>query len=778
MIATVLPVLLLPIAAVDLYRGAALQSGEVVPYYACGDTCLDRAKPNSSFGMAASLFIGKEKSALIKFGDLDRALGANAKILEATLVLPIDQSTKAGKVSLRRVTKEWVEGSGTGDAVEKPDPRSTTWSYQIFDPAGQTRRWRGGEDAALKQASGTADLAAGVSSVAIEGLAGDLAEMLADPTRNYGWLIEFDGEAVISSSESLLSKPTLKVRYVEAAPPAGPDLCITSVSKLSSARGSVVLAVEIKNVGAIDSSGYEVSLSRFDESLAKVSSSAGLKAGASTTVNLTLDYRPNPSDHRTQAIRVAVRTESADPVTSNNSVVYYPDGKTFVVSADASFASKCSERGVPFETWLLQQFRVWNDTYLTYSRFSIARDGARLRVNLGSTHADGVYTFSASDEPSEDTVRRMIASLTHQMGVPSFSKANFQGTLPPSGFANRSGEMIRSSLGTDAFAGVMGAGDTRNEALVPGQLPLPRGSTKDVTFESGIFVATKLYSLTDVAAMHAIMEGKDPALPMPRIVLVRAVDANAIPISEGRMSFFQLHDGEFGASPEFELEILGDSVMLPNRTASDQASTPFGRLGAGGENGAFLVKLEYRGNVAYGFLKAWELIAAHARGSKSAYVHEISFNITHMPYKPGNLALRKIAIDSKNSPPSQLSNLLDGDFATSFVCDTDWIEIDLGRDRPIGEIRLYIDPSSSPRFWPEFDILVYSTGQTVSDARTFASERSLGERSLYAFEGREDRWCLSYRGRPVTVRFLRLVRKAGGDSKLFEIEVKETEPPR
>lgn len=127
--------------------------------------------------------------------------------------------------------------------------------------------------------------------------------------------------------------------------------------------------------------------------------------------------------------------------------------------------------------------------------------------------------------------------------------------------------------------------------------------------------------------------------------------------------------------------------------------------------------------------------------------------------------------------------LVDNDATTSVSLgekENDWIEIDLGRDRPIGEIRLVLKDDFNA-FWEKFDIYLYATGQTFKEAQLYTKEFSW--RNAMAFRRDIDPEDFSirsvaYRARPITMRYIRIVNRSEGAGKLSEIIVKETEPPK
>ena len=350
----------------------------------------------------------------------------------------------------------------------------------------------------------------------------------------------------------------------------------------------------------------------------------------------------------------------------------------------------------------------------------------------------------------------------------------------------------------DPFGGLMGGGDTRNEIFIHPRLPvLQRDLQEDITYRSPIFTPTDLYSLTDVAALNKNTGYRrgffgEFLYSVPSNVVVRVTDRNGEAVTDGQLSFYQMKDGQIqDGPPDFVLPVTSGSATLPNRpTGLDTPFTtatghtlkpnPFGRIDVVGTNGVFLVGLDYKGQREWAWLKVWQLADAASRGNEQIYVHELRFNVTHRPLKNDNWALNKTALDRANSSGVNLAKLVDADPTSIYEAsgaEGDWVEIDIGRDRPIGEIRLFA--AADGDFWQRFDILVYGTAQTLAHARVYASEADW--KNAIAFRRDIDPQnfavrSVAYRARPQTVRFIRIVNKSGGAGKLGGIIIRETEP--
>src|SRR5262249_39700096 len=106
---------------------------------------------------------GKNKTILVRFGDLDRVIPPGAKVRHATLVLTDDGSgQKAALRSISRVLVPWGEGpyasiSGIFSLRPKPDPTKATGKPEEPPAPRGSATWRqrrAGDDAIAWQQAG------------------------------------------------------------------------------------------------------------------------------------------------------------------------------------------------------------------------------------------------------------------------------------------------------------------------------------------------------------------------------------------------------------------------------------------------------------------------------------------------------------------------------------------------------------------------------------------------------------------------------------------------
>ncbi|GIV01399.1 MAG: hypothetical protein KatS3mg015_0229 [Fimbriimonadales bacterium] len=853
---------------VTLYRGADLP--EDSRYWSCEDTTLSKSAPEASFGQGTLLTLSPDHKVLIRFGDLERAIGPRKRIVSAKLVLTVVQVEQAGTVTLKRFRGPWFEGGGiSGEAPA--DAMNSTWSHQLFH--GQKKiRWRnGGAEFTAPSPSAQVPVSQSAQTIEFTGLENDVQQMYDRWYENYGWVIETNGKLSVESSQATSGRPRLIIETEPIGPAAGPDLSVTQISRTPeyprfdpsgdayvriSAEGQeagvmqkpgnagakqwpskgelVTYTATIKNVGDAPSSGFRYTWSKDWSEASKGEVSRTLQPGESVQVEFRAPFDIVPNDHRLNPIRFTLTPSGPDAVEGNNALEIQAGALNLAIWVDESFYKMFAKEpngmgSRAFEDWIQWQFRIWNDVLFRHSRFSFAPDGIRESTRIqritivpdgtlqGGVHVpnnqqdmryDGDWGFDSSFGEAEkyiDSVRirmdrALLHEMSHQIGLIDMYQMNVDPSMP-----DGSGGKVRLKVGDHVLTRgaidppnpLMGGGDTRNDLGLPRSLPTYIEDVPDPAYAHALYQRTDLYSATSAFALNANVGYRrgffgEYLYSVPNVVIVRCLDRNGIPIQTGKLRFYQMKQGVIpDAPPVFEVDIANGTAFLPNRpTGLDQPFTtatghtlkpnPFGPIDVVGTNGVFLVEIEYEGQREWSWLKAWQLVDAYARGNRQVAFVELRFNVTHRPIKPEDWARNKVVLDSANSSLESLNALVDGDPDTSYQADAEWIEIDIGRDRPIGEIVLLTN-GDHDAVWSQFEILVYSTGQRLEQARTFAVE--IDWQRTVRFQRDVDPahpsvWRVAYRALPQTVRFIRLVRKKGTSIRLSGIEIRETEPPR
>ena len=226
----------------ELSRGCTIHeaSGAESRYWSATDTTLDSHTPDIYNGGARTITGGPGQVILIKFGDLDRAIGPNKRIAKATLLLtPLD----TGPVKLGTAAEVLVPwGEGPCHTLIPPPvlpgakitaPRwSSTWRHRRAGEAPIPWQLPGAQGSADTKAYGDARLSARSDGlVAIEGLEKSLQAQYDRWFDNHGFAFTFESSTTFYSSKSSKGKPKLMLELEDAAPKTGPDLSVTFIER-------------------------------------------------------------------------------------------------------------------------------------------------------------------------------------------------------------------------------------------------------------------------------------------------------------------------------------------------------------------------------------------------------------------------------------------------------------------------------------------------------------------------------------------------------------------
>ena len=739
------------VATIELVRGARV-SNQSIGYWDATDTYLNSQQPERNFGGEGVLLGGPGKTILIRFGDLGRFLGAN-KVAKASLVMTPSGGETPQLKSISIVRAPWGEGpimtlaallernakdraaKGKEPEKEVPPTWSATWNAR-----------RAGENALNWQQAGAAG-GSDVQSVAnaklesrdyvatITGLAGAVQNMLDRPYENYGFALTFNNSVEFFSSQSNSNRPKLIVELEAQQRKPGSDLSVTAIDQSVSGEQAMYTA-RIKNVGTEAAKGFSASWLIREGGGPTEDLPDALAPGAETTMTLNRPYKPIKGDHRLQPLALKIRPLGPDASTANDALEVQEAGKWVLVSAPGR------------EDEVQEHVRFFNEVVLPQSRYSFAREGALDRVAVKFGQGGVAYdpiTFNQA--------------LGKALGLPGLADTQFKA-------GERNALAARGS--TDLFPGLMGYGDTRNDAALLGSLTLLYEPYWNPMADAVPVEATGLLSMTDVALINQrLQSAPDVMAQLPDPVLLRAMDLYGRPLPKMELSFFQTKNGKIEEdAPAFSVvtDARGTAV-LPKRDGG-----LFGKLEPDASNGVFLVSASANGVRDWGWLKVWQLVDAYNRGGAGAAIFDMRFNLPSAPLETGaNLALEKFVSSSAGTIPPKLAALVDGDLSTSIELPAkkgDWIEIDLGRDRTIGEIDL-----AGKALWPTFDLMVYATGQRIGDAAYWGREVSwpwtMTNRPL-SLEGTP---VVAYRGTPTRSRYIRIINKSDAAGNIAEVRV-------
>jgi hypothetical protein len=715
----------------SLSRGGALPDG--TRYSAVEDTTLDSGAKDRPAGGSPVLSAGPGKVILIRFFDLADAVGEDRQISGATLILTALEGVPVAPAAVRVVKLPWFEG-GLPPILPTPGigGLGATWDRRRGGP-GALEWTRGGAmglgDAGDPLPGVDAEIAG--STLKLSGLGATFERMRSRWWENYGLALTFSRPVGFASSQAPTKRPVLQL---ETAPipqldSIAPDLSVGRVERIEESDGPS-FRVHITNVGSAPSTGARV-IWLVDGESRRVLNIPALTPAATTT----LDWKPFGGASQLQAVTVVVEPDQADRNTGNNALEFHE--RAVPISCSLTLDETADMARVQ------RAIHRWNSIYLPHSRFSIAPDGATVRIRFQSVQQIATPIGTLDD--------RIAAAF----GLPNLRRlTDFEVT----GF----GDDVRGAR--DPFGGLF-AGDTRNESALPGRLallaePWPNSPTDAVPTEP-----TGLLPLTHIALLLRPAEAR--SWQLPRVNLLRVRNLLGSPLAKAELTFFAPVGGkvELGA-PAFSLVTNAEgNALLPNR-----GTGPFTELKPDLADAALLVRAQLNGSVDFAWIKAWQLLDAASRGPGASFT-EVRFNLPSVPIDASaNLGLERVVRDSAGTAAERLAGLVDGNPDTAVSLPNEiggWIEIELGRDRGIGEVLI----SADENFAESFEILGIATGQTVEQSSPMAVEIAWS----WAHKNRARSGTVSYRTSGNRYRAIRIVRKGEGTGLLREVTLRGVE---
>lgn len=753
-------------------RGEVPNPGVARPirYWGVQDTTLDSLSPNESLGGTASLIGGPQQTILIQFSNLDLASLTGPKryrkVLKASLKLTQLSGSTPTLKAVSRVLLPWGEGpavrlapikmtkSASGETtVARPEEavahRAATWKERLAgEETWQTPGALGNKDsAAIKEAT----LSVEGKGVSIDGLEATIQEMIDHPYENHGFALSFSAPVEFASSKSQNDRPRLVLELGEAPAPTGPDLSVTSIESSPSTPKdgeTVTWTAHVKNVGDAPSSGFSGVWSVGDRPGTPSDNTKALAPGEETTLSIQHVFHVSKLDHRGNNLLFKITPNGSDADPTNNAVQIQEGAVPVTVNVPKEIADA---QGSRLADYVQAQARAWNEEVLPHSQFSFAPDGALERARIQAVTIGG----------STDVLKGVGLGL----GLKDASLFNIQrgaATLAPT----------RAAL--DLFPGLLGAGDTRYEGFLPGRLNIPL-EPYYVSFTDAVpMVSTDLLNASEVGFLNTrlglpVAGAPSPYDFAPGTLVLRALDFRGRPLASTELSIYQSKAGKIdGAAPTLTVKTNENGNVV---LTSKGPAGPFGTLDADLGNGVFLIKAVNGGLTEWGWLKAWHLTQALRRGSTAAAVLDVRFNVSgNAQDTSADLATDRIITDSEGDLPAKLSALIDDSEDTEATLPDkvgSWVEIDLGRDRTIAEVRLV----SKSGFWKKFDIIAYGTGQKVEEAAEPWSRELNWAWTAANRSDSADRASVAYRNLPQKVRYLRIVNRSGGEGKLGAIHV-------
>lgn len=705
---------------VELSRGAIVSTpGGPVTYLDATDTTLDQTAPESGFGGQGILYGGPKRTILLRFGDLNRVVGPGWKVADATLTLTVNGGRSTSLTGISRVKTAWSEGplntlARVLAAHGAPLPASrgeACWKFARFGDAATA--WKGATDgtAVTFDASKTK-----AEALVVDQLGPAVEYFVEHPVENHGWALLFSDNVEFLSAQSNELRPKLTLNLMPAPPVKGPDLSVISI-----ASKGVGLVATVKNVGDAPAPAFKAAWIR-DGVAGEPQSGVALGPGDVTTFTLGAPPFAERTDHRWRIVDFRIEP-GADGNPINDGLRYYVGGREIPVTVGDHRVSTHLRGSASIEDWVQSQATIFNEVYLALSRYSFAPDGAKERVNLIPTAIEGGIALPATPNPLGAD-----AAFLKSIGL-ACGLRDLKIDAP-------------NHPGDDPFAGVMGGGDTRNETVLSARLPLPNVPRTPADEFTG------LLAMTDVWTLNRAIDGTgEPKRPPVAIAFVK--DLNGEVLTNLTLDFF--------APTDLEKPI---ATVKVDRTGSFIIPAAIEKVDA-------IVRGRSFNSEAWAWLKSWQISDAVARGGGAAVVVEMRLNLSTAPLDNTEDLAKDRPVTASSTEVGDLLKLTSGDGKTPIKLgenDKDWIEIDLRKDRTLGEIIL---GGAGPNFWKRFDIRVYGTGDKVDESLVWTSVSDGAWLARTQGDGEK----VAIRGPIVRVRFIRIINRGGGPGALNFIRV-------
>jgi len=700
------------------------------------DTFLDSSMPETNFGRELVLVGGPNKAILLRFPEFGYQRSIRRVVKSAKVVLTSNGAPPILPSDVGSLRQRWLEGPGRAATKEDKPENAATWSAARSGPGGV--RWAeagaGGVEDVRKV--DTASSVTQGSTLEISGLESLVQAWVDDPNRNFGLRLEFDSPVVFRSAESLTDRPRLVVEYEETKPISGPDLAVVSFVPSGSSWTAT-----IKNLGDAPMPGGRVVWALNDRGSTTTEFSDPIPPGAMKTFEFPAPPAPAVRDPRSQWISARVTGSAVDANPANDGLMV----ATGAVPVDIRVTGGASE------TWLQDLVTEINDRVFAQSRASFAPDGSRMRIRLEPGGAAAIKVDVTLPEGQDQASGRQSAI-----------RQVVRALVPLEGFATPPSGIHPYSTADEAFAGWLP--DTRDDTGRVSALPLPARYWMPRISDELLLPSTGHLGMAEVAFLQNAAgrpraEWMNGIYNLPKSLILRCFDANALPLSDVTIEVFQTDGNKLAPTPVYSTKTTRQgSALLSSRPAGENPNSPFGELKLDGSNSWFLIRASKNGITDAMWLPVWALWSEFARGNTGTATIECRFMLPPLASdETQDLALNKIVADSKGRFPAELTALVDGNPTTSVVFEGDgtpyWVEIDLGRDRTFCQIEIQYAEGT----WETFDIVTYNTSQSAASA--FPWFREFGGTWQSQVRGRQvdGQLVVTYRANPLQTRYIRFI---------------------
>lgn len=745
--------------------GLALLAQEPAPFVV-EDTFLDLGRPDANHGRDNLLSGGAGKAILVRFSRPGTARQA-VRVQGAAIRLSLASGDNPRLVSVSRMRLPWFEGPGARGiqpvGVPETGPRfSPTWNMRRAGDTG------GGWDQPGARGAADAELVSGASAsiegdtVLIGGIDSAVQATLDRPYENFGFRLEFADPVEFASAETERG-PQLLVRTEAVAQAKGPDLRVTALGPVGlrpdawPADGSpVVWKATVANSGDAPASGMTVTWWVGGRVASRTVLPAAIAPGATQEISLEATWRNEHADHRALPVVAVAEPGNPDANPTDNAASTWMNAVPVSVSGAELGAAE------------LALERVHEEVFAR-SRFGSAREGVLERVRFTEVPSPIGLTL----QPGDLDPGRLAVRLAEALGAPPA-----QGwAAPPAAPMAFEGAPVPRWV--SRFAGLEGWGDTRDDRQWLPLIGLPSPLWSNPMELASPLPAHGLLSRTTVVWLNQA-QGKlgDARLELPLLptaAFVRVLDVSNKPLGLIDVDVLRQGDSGWAVAQTLKTDRVGN-LLLAGVPSPGRPTTPFGPVGR--EGAWLLLRVKGFGQTVFAWLPAWQLMDERARGGQAATMFDLRVPLTPAWLDMNtNLAFERVASDSAGSFPAQLQSLTDGDPATGATVtgsstgpavgglgeplNPAWLEVDLGRDRFVGEIALTLAAGSS--LWPRFDLEGYNTGQRVEQKRLLFREvagvENLAARAEPSADGQTV--TIRYRIAPAQIRYLRIEASAG-----------------
>ncbi len=713
-------------------------------YFGVEDTTLDPSQPESSQGGIAFLKGGSGRVILIRFGDLRRSIGTNKRIRSATLLLTPTSPTQAKMDKASDVLVEWHEGPAfvvnfgnlNADSGKAP---SGTATYRWRSGGPNPESWKGlgasglGETTALPQARLTT---LDDGRLSISGIESAIQRTYDSPFEVGGVALQFSASCEFYSAQSPQFSPVLKLELEEVAQIPSFDLSVSCIKRSPWPKPPVAPnepafpiqgdmiehRAEIQNIGDLPCSGFRFRWKREGSWGGWVQESSSIAPGAIKEAAISIPFEQSKNSWLQDSLSFEVEALQPEANRANNALEVPIAGLGIAIQISKEWKSDINPHRTAYATDMAQALvRYFNRVVFPQSRFSFAPGGTNERMYITG--------FESVSSNSADFTMELLPDW--ESNVFRLAKLISSPLLDPKT------DFLWASI-HDPFGSITVRGETRFDGALPRTFFIPREPIYHPLLSIALPEPTNLLSMTDVYGLNQDVGKRGVQRGTyiqncPIATFFKALDMVGNPLIGAKISAFRFNgSGKQDAEPFAKLTT--DSTggfQLPKQIVDGKpSSNPFGKVLLDGSNSIILLQLESE-HLAFSFIKSWQIVDLFARAGTNPAIFEVRFNTSDAPIETTNLAVNRITTVSDNSQITGFITIPNRDKLTYRVLPGavgSWVEIDLGRDRAIGEVLLHYGPDE---FWQEFEIVGYNTGQKPEEAVLWAKVKDSMRTALF-----------------------------------------------